>query len=145
MEIVVKTHGHSARKTGSRSPTYNSWRAMIQRCRDPNNWQYPDYGGRGIRVCDEWLRFEGFLADMGERPAARFIERIDNERGYEPGNCRWASRTDQNRNRRNTKLSEETVVEIRRRRATGEVLRTIAADFGVSMAMVSYVARGEAW
>jgi hypothetical protein len=73
---------------------------MRQRCGNPRHPAWDDYGGRGIKVCDRWDRFENFLADMGERPAGTSLERIDNSRGYEPGNCRWATRTDQNRNTR---------------------------------------------
>ena len=67
---------------------------MIQRCGDPGNKSYPRYGGRGIAVCERWREFENFLADMGRRPPGLSIERVDNDRGYEPGNCRWASRSE---------------------------------------------------
>jgi len=75
---------------------------MRQRCENPGNKSYPDYGGRGITVCEAWrASFEAFLADMGERPSRQHsIERNDNDRGYEPGNCRWALPTEQARNRR---------------------------------------------
>lgn len=75
---------------------------MRKRCLDPSNRQYPDYGGRGITVCDEWKNsFENFLAYMGEKPEKSYsLDRIDNNRGYEPGNVRWASKETQSRNRR---------------------------------------------
>ena len=80
-------------------PTYRSWRAMLTRCTNPYSVSYAQYGGRGVAVCDRWLKFPTFLADMGIRPPGTSLDRIDNSRGYEPANCRWASRSEQNRNR----------------------------------------------
>lgn len=85
------------------TPTYNSWRAMKQRCNYPSSDEYQNYGGRGIRVCERWNKsFEDFFADMGERPLGMSIERIDSSKGYEPGNCKWATDHEQARNRRST-------------------------------------------
>lgn len=91
-------HGHYC--NGKRSPTYNSWRAMKYRCLYTTHPFYPDYGGRGITICDAWLTFVNFLADMGERPEGKTLERIDVDGNYEPGNVTWSSVYEQRWNRR---------------------------------------------
>src|SRR5688572_19875224 len=77
---------------------YRSWDHMIQRCTNPNNDRYAHYGGRGITVCARWRSFENFLVDMGEAPLGHSIERKDNDKGYSPDNCKWATVTEQSRN-----------------------------------------------
>jgi hypothetical protein len=97
-----RTHGHSP--AHARSGTYNAWRNMRQRCRNPEHPQYPNYGARGITVCDRWSSFETFLADMGERPQGLTLERINNDGNYAPDNCVWDTNGVQQRNKRTTHL-----------------------------------------
>lgn len=89
-------------KHGKRySREYGSWQAMKARCLDPRNKDYPRWGGRGITICQEWIEsFEAFFAHTGPRPAGTTLDRIDGTKNYEPGNVRWATATDQARNRR---------------------------------------------
>jgi hypothetical protein len=93
-----RTHGMK------NTPEYAAWHAMRHRCDNPNNAHYADYGGRGITVCKRWEKFENFYADMGKRPPNLTLERNDVNGNYEAGNCRWASRKDQQRNRRNARF-----------------------------------------
>ncbi len=83
--------------------TYNIWRSMTKRCRDPKSSSYHCYGGRGITVCDRWLVFKNFHADMGDRPAGLQLDRINNDGNYEPGNCRWVTPKVNANNRRRAK------------------------------------------
>jgi len=92
-----KTHGMDG------TPTYWIWQGLRRRCYDPKTKGYKYYGGRGIKFCKRWERFENFYADMGERPPGLSIDRINNDGNYGPANCRWATITEQNNNRRNCK------------------------------------------
>jgi len=85
-------------------PVYKVWSSMIARCNNQNSNVYDRYGGRGIKVCDRWLKFENFIKDMGERPENMTIDRIDNNGNYEPSNCRWVSHKENCNNRSNKKL-----------------------------------------
>lgn len=98
------THGYATRK--NRHPTYSIWLTMIARCHCPTSMGYPSYGARGIRVCERWRTFEHFLADMGARPPGTSIDRINNDGDYEPDNCRWATKKEQDNNRRTTQFLE---------------------------------------
>lgn len=96
-------HGYGTR--GKVSPTYRSWQSMKKRCQDVRNENYSYYGGRGITFCERWLDFRNFLADMGERGQGLTLDRIDNDGNYEPGNCKWSTRSEQAFNRRKRKVA----------------------------------------
>jgi len=82
------------------TPAYKSWTCMKQRCLNPNSPKFSIYGGRGIMICERWMVFENFLADMGERPEGTTLDRIDNDGHYESDNCRWATIDVQNNNKK---------------------------------------------
>jgi hypothetical protein len=88
----------------STNATHKIWYEMIRRCFDKKSIGYKNYGGRGITVCEHWLTFENFLADMGERPLKLSIDRKNNNGNYEPNNCRWATGIEQHNNRRNNRI-----------------------------------------
>jgi len=91
---IHKTHGMEG------TPTYRIWNGMITRCHNPNVHKYPEYGGRGITVCERWRKFKNFFEDMGERPGKLQLDRIDNDKGYFKENCRWITSKANNQNRR---------------------------------------------
>jgi hypothetical protein len=85
---------------------YEAWRSMIRRCQQRTHHAYHRYGQRGIAVCKRWKNFWNFVADMGARPPGKTLERIDNNKGYEPANCKWATWKEQQRNRRDNRILE---------------------------------------
>jgi hypothetical protein len=111
---------------------YGVWKQMRQRCSDKNNIAYENYGGRGISVCDRWQKsFSDFLADMGFRPSdAHTIDRKDNNGNYEPGNCRWVTRTEQNLNKRDNRLHTF--------RGETKPLGNLCRDAGIAHSTVRY-------
>lgn len=95
---ALTTHG----LTGT--PTYKTWKSMKGRCLNPSDQDYANYGGRGIQVCERWMSFENFFADMGEKNKELTLERVNNNGNYEPGNCVYATRMSQGNNKRNNNL-----------------------------------------
>jgi len=95
---------------------YWIWASMIQRCTNPKNKAYKNYGNRGIFVCDSWLKFSNFISDMGDKPENYTLERIDNLQGYSKENCKWVSRLQNNNNKRVYKSNKTKIsgIEIRK-------------------------------
>lgn len=129
-------------------PLYYVWANMIQRCHDPERSGFQWYGAKGVSVCQRWREnFDAFTADMGERPEGRTLDRWPNKFGnYEPGNCRWATEKEQQRNRTNTKLTPELAAAIAAAVKAGKRNKSaVARAFGISRTMVRKIATGEAW
>lgn len=139
-------------RTGATGPdgkittTYSRWAGMRKRCLNPNDTAYRFYGARGVRVCDRWNSYrKNFLADMGECPDGLTLERVDVAGNYEPGNCKWATWTEQHRNKRTSVLTESIVGQIKRRLADGQRPCEVAKELVVSAASVSAIANGKQW
>jgi len=124
----------------SRLSIYNTWDRMIQRCTNQKHPNYKNYGGRGIKICNKWrISFLSFYRDMGDIPFGLQIERIDNDGDYTPENCKWATSTEQNRNKRNTVLNIKKAREIKKLRNDGLLLREISAKLKISMGNITNV------
>ena len=128
------------------TPEYGVWFNMLTRCTDPRHRSFKNYGKRGIGVCDRWTAYAAFIADMGPRPPGYkyqwTLERIDNERGYSPENCRWATRKEQCANKRSHGWNKLTAVDARVIRMDPRRYGEIAADYGVTRPMIGYIKRG---
>ena len=105
-EIYHHLHKHGHRPKAGASPTYATWLSMKSRCNRPESHNYHLYGARGISICERWSDFVFFLADMGERPEGKTLDRIDPNGNYEKENCRWATTTEQSRNKRDSIVTE---------------------------------------
>lgn len=99
----IRGHSYTSHRM-SYTRTYGVWNGMLNRCRNPKTSMWRHYGGRGIKVCDRWLTFENFLADMGEKPVGKSLDRINNNGNYEPGNVKWATPVEQHNNTRTNRL-----------------------------------------
>jgi hypothetical protein len=150
----IRTHGLSGH------PLYRRWQSMLARCENPKHARFADYGGRGIIVCADWHDVAVYIAwieaNLGPCPDGYTIDRINNERGYQPGNIRWATRRVQNTNQRSAGrprgsariaavLTEEIVRQCRTRWAAGEMQRVLAAEFGVSTPTMQKAISGRTW
>lgn len=123
MAEVATTHGKR------HTLEYKAWEGLKQRCQNKNNPGYHKYGGRGIGVCKEWDRFEAFYKDMGEKPTPdHSIERVDNNKGYSPDNCIWATKTEQVRNRRVPKSNKTGTSGVFFKRQAGKYQARIGVD-----------------
>jgi hypothetical protein len=124
---------------------------MVARCTNPEHAAWKNYGGRGVTLCERWRVFENFLADMGECPSGLTLDRKDNDGGYEPANCRWATRSQQNRTsrcalnlKRDRKLTDAQVFDIRANSLLCRVTKAeLARRFGISPQHVSRIVRGQ--
>ncbi len=132
-------HGHAV--NGRRSPTFISWTQMKQRCLNPRHHAFAMYGGRGITVCERWMKFENFLADMGERPTDTTLDRKDSTLGYDSVNCQWATSATQGWNKRSVKLDPHEHVQIAWLRSLGYPRSDVARFFGISGSHVSTICR----
>lgn len=146
------THGFGARGA-KRSPEYIAWDCMKQRCYNPNNVAFSYYGGRGIKVCAAWLKFAGFIKDMGPMPAKGYtVERDDADLDYGPDNCRWLTKKEQRATvrlvrgeaRSHLGITDADIVAIRKRALT-ESRQSIADDYGMSYSMVRKIVLKLCW
>jgi hypothetical protein len=139
---VRKNDSHSSSSTIE----YRAWTSMRARCLCPTTPVFRHYGGRGIGICRRWGLFKNFLEDMGTRPGPEYsLDRIDNSKGYGPENCRWATKTEQLRNRRGVKLSPNDATEIRYMYYWGVPSSILAEIYEVAQTSVLKAAKGLSW
>lgn len=144
---VARNFIHGSARRGKVTPEFTAWSQMRGRCLNPANEAFEYYGGRGIAVCQEWTEsFERFLAYMGPRPTARHsLDRVKVDGNYEPGNCRWATKERQSRNKTNTTLSDDLADKIRQMAKSGVSRAETARILGLNYSSVKQVALGKQW
>ena len=137
---------HGQKFEGNPTPEYSAWAHMMQRCYNPNDGKFKDYGARGITVCERWHESANFLEDMGPQPSAKHtLGRIKNGGIYEKANCRWETPKQQARNRRSTKLTMADAREIRMLSRKGYSQWDLAHEFDVSQANIWSILHGRSW
>lgn len=130
-----------------RGGLYSRWRLMVRRCCDPTHHNWPLYGARGITVCEDWKDFQEFY-EWGVKSGFKTglqIDRIDNSKGYYPDNCRWVTSAKNNQNRRNNKLDDGKINEIRALLKAGVSGPKIAKQYGVHHSMIYRIKLDQAW
>jgi len=129
------------------SPHRSIWHNMIRRCYDVKCDAFHNYGGRGITVCEAWRNsFEAFKRDMGPRPShCKFIDRIDNDTGYQKGNCRWVTVLESNRNKSNVKLDMDKARVVRSACGAGVSRKAMATYYGLTTGAIVHVLSGKTW
>ena len=136
------THGLAPRE--GKAQAYSSWVNMIRRCTHEHDLRYPEWGGRDITVCERWLEYPNFLADMGERPPGTTLDRYPDRDGpYCKGNCRWATPHQQQMNTRAFKLTPDVIAEIKQLYAAGQDMGTIGERLGLHRQTVSRALNGK--
>ena len=136
-----------------RTPTYNSWRSMKERCLNPKRHNFKYWGGQGVKVCERWLVYPFFLEDMGERPEGHVLSRKDDKGNYEPGNVTWKLRADNTKEMQHArgtktaraKLTDEQVLEIRDLREKGYGIRQLGRMYGVHHKTISDIIKRQSW
>lgn len=145
--LAIESARNNATHGMTTTRAFGAWNSMIQRCTNPNVKSYKDYGARGISVCKEWASsFTSFYSYMGERPEGMSIDRINNDKGYSPDNCRWATNDAQARNKRNTRLNEVAVKAIRFvYEHEGRRILDIARAYNISYSAINHVVHYRTW
>ena len=147
IRIARKSNDWLIKHGESKTPLYRVWNQMVCRCTNPTHQSFADYGGRGIRVCNEWqsyVPFRTWALSNGYRKGL-LLDRRDNDGNYEPSNCRWVSGYTSAQNRRTTKLNEKIASHIRELRKQGFAAVDLAWAFGVSDSAIWSVTSGKNW
>lgn len=148
---IVTKHGEFSGRGKKTTATYRTWEAMKSRCLNPNNKDYKNYGGRGIKICERWKNsFENFLSDKGKRPKGMTIDRINNDGDYIPENTKWSTRKEQQNNQRynkgNSKLDINKVKYIKKLLSNNDMtLQQIGDIFGVTKYCIHSIKSGKNW